>query len=138
RVAYLEEGDCVALTRKSATFYDAAGKIVTREVRLSNAAAVLLDKGEHRHFMAKEIFEQPEVVGHTLAASIDPLSETVRPPALPFDLAKIGQVTLTACGTAYYAALVGKYWIERLARIPVSVDIPSEFRYPPPALPPPS
>jgi glucosamine--fructose-6-phosphate aminotransferase (isomerizing) len=134
RVAYLEEGDCVALTRKSATFYDAAGKIVTREVRLSNAAATLLDKGEHRHFMAKEIFEQPEVVGHTLATSIDPLSETVRPPVLPFDLAKIGQVTLTACGTAYYAALVGKYWIERLARVPVSVDIASEFRYRAPVL----
>jgi glucosamine--fructose-6-phosphate aminotransferase (isomerizing) len=134
RVAYLEEGDCVALSRSGAMFYDAAGRIVTRETRLSNAAAVLLDKGEHRHFMAKEIFEQPEVVGHTLAAYIDPLSETVRPLDLPFDLKKIEQVTLTACGTASYAALVGKYWIERLARIPCAVDIASEFRYREPVL----
>ena len=134
RVAYLEEGDCVALRREGAVFYNAAGRIVTREVRISNAAAALLDKGEHRHFMAKEIFEQPEVVGHTLAAYIDPLSETVRALDLPFDLSKIEQVTLTACGTAYYAALVGKYWIERFARIPVAVDIASEFRYREPVL----
>jgi glucosamine--fructose-6-phosphate aminotransferase (isomerizing) len=134
RVAYLEEGDCVALSRTAATFYDAAGRVATREVRLSNAAAALLDKGEHRHFMAKEIFEQPEVVGHTLAAYIDPLSEKVRALDLPFDLAKIDQVTLTACGTAYIASLIGKYWIEQLARIPVAVDIASEFRYRAPVL----
>jgi glutamine---fructose-6-phosphate transaminase (isomerizing) len=134
RVAYLDEGDCVALTHEGAVIRDAAGKIVTREVRLSSATAALLDKGEHRHFMAKEIFEQPEVVGHTLAAYIDPLAEQVRRLDLPFDLAKIEQVTLAACGTAYYAALVGKYWIERLARIPVSVDIASEFRYRAPVL----
>jgi glucosamine--fructose-6-phosphate aminotransferase (isomerizing) len=134
KVAYLEEGDCVVLTRTSAVFRDAAGNIVEREIRISNAAAALLDKGEHRHFMAKEIFEQPEVVGHTLAAYCDPLTEKIRLPALPFDLANITAVTISACGTASYAAAVGKYWIEQLARVAVNVDIASEFRYREPVL----
>ena len=134
KVAYLEEGDCVALTHQGAQFYDAAGAAVSREIRISNAAAVMLDKGEHRHFMAKEIFEQPEVVGHTLAAYCDPLAEKIRLPKLPFDLARIPAVTISACGTASYAAYVGKYWIEQLARVPVNVDIASEFRYREPVL----
>jgi glucosamine--fructose-6-phosphate aminotransferase (isomerizing) len=90
---------------------------------------MLVDKGNHRHFMAKEIHEQPEVVGHTLAHYIDMAAETVCLPKLPFDLAKVKRVTISACGTAYYAGLIGKYWFERYARLSVDIDIASEYRY---------
>jgi glucosamine--fructose-6-phosphate aminotransferase (isomerizing) len=89
----------------------------------------MVDKGNHRHFMAKEIHEQPEVVGHTLAAYVDLATSAVELPKLPFDFAKLSRLTISACGTAYYAGLVAKYWFERWARLPVDVDIASEFRY---------
>ena len=108
---------------------DAAGKKVERAVQKSNASAFLIDKGNHRHFMAKEIHEQPEVVGHTLAHYLDMSAERVRMPALPFDFAKINRISISACGTAYYAGLVAKYWFERFARLPVEIDVASEFRY---------
>jgi glucosamine--fructose-6-phosphate aminotransferase (isomerizing) len=94
-----------------------------------SASAFLVDKGNHRHFMAKEIHEQPEVVGHTLAHYLDMANDRVRLPALPFDIAKVTHVSVSACGTAYYAGLIGKYWLERFARLPVEIDIASEFRY---------
>jgi glucosamine--fructose-6-phosphate aminotransferase (isomerizing) len=96
----------------------------------SSASALLVDKGNHRHFMAKEIHEQPEVVGHTLAHYLDMTAERVALPGdLPFDFRKLERVSISACGTAYYAGLIGKYWFERFARLPVEIDIASEFRY---------
>ena len=95
----------------------------------SNASAFLVDKGNHRHFMAKEIHEQPEVVGHTLAHYLDMVAERVRMPKLPFDFRNIERLAISACGTAFYASLVAKYWFERFAHLPVEVDMASEFRY---------
>jgi len=128
-ISYLEEGDWAVLTRKGVQVRDVAGKKVKRAVQQSNASAFLIDKGNHRHFMAKEIHEQPEVVGHTLAHYLDMSAERVRMPALPFDFNKINRIAISACGTAYYAGLIAKYWFERFARLPVEIDVASEFRY---------
>ena len=102
---------------------------MVRPVIKSAAGALLVDKGNHRHFMAKEIHEQPEVVGHTLAHYLDMVAERVRMPALPFDFREINRISMSACGTAYYAGLIAKYWFERFARLPVEIDVASEFRY---------
>src|SRR5579883_233933 len=129
-VSYLEEGDCVIVTRAGAEFRDARGDVVQRAALKSQASVMLLDKGCHRHFMAKEIYEQPEVVGHTLAHYLDMVTERVAlPMALPFDFRDLKRISIAACGTAYYAGLVARYWFERFARLPVDVDIASEFRY---------
>jgi glutamine---fructose-6-phosphate transaminase (isomerizing) len=128
-IAYLEEGDWVVLTRQGATFYDATGKTVTRRKVRSHAGSLLIEKGNYRHFMAKEIHEQPEVVGHTLAHYIDMGEQRVRPFAWPVDPAQLSRITICACGTAYMAGLIGKYWIERFARLPVEIDVASEYRY---------
>ncbi len=128
-IVYLEDGDWAVLTRKGVAIRDRNGKAVERPVTRSLASALLVDKGNHRHFMAKEIHEQPEVVGHTLAAYVDLGSNRVDIPALPVDFANITRLSLSACGTAFYACLVAKYWFERWARLPVDVDIASEFRY---------
>ena len=129
-ISYLEDGDWAVVTRKSVEVHDAAGRTVERAVLKSNASAFLVDKGNHKHFMAKEIHEQPEVVGHTLAHYLDMSAERVRlPVALPFDFKAIDRVAISACGTAYYAGLVAKYWFERFARLPVEIDVASEFRY---------
>jgi len=129
-ISYLEDGDWAVVRRVGAEIHDSDGRVVKREVLKSNASAFLVDKGNHRHFMAKEIHEQPEVVGHTLAHYLDMAQDQVRlPSTLPFDWAKLGRIAISACGTAYYAGLVGKYWFERFARIPVEIDIASEFRY---------
>ncbi len=129
-ISYLEDGDWVVVTRKGAEIHDATGQSVNRAVLKSNASAFLVDKGNHKHFMAKEIHEQPEVVGHTLAHFLDMTNECVRLPVdLPFDFRAIKRISISACGTAYYAGLVGKYWFERLARLPVEIDVASEFRY---------
>ncbi len=129
-VSYLEDGDWVVLTRGGAEVFDAEGRQVTRPVIKSTASAVLVDKGNHRHFMAKEIHEQPEVVGHTLAHYLDMTTERVAlPAALPFDFRNIERISISACGTAYYAGLIAKYWFERFARLPVEIDVASEFRY---------
>ena len=95
----------------------------------SQANALIVDKGNHRHFMVKEIHEQPEVIGHTLAGYVDLATNRVDIPQLPFDFAKLGRLSISACGTAYYAGIVAKYWFERWAKLPVDVDIASEFRY---------
>jgi glutamine---fructose-6-phosphate transaminase (isomerizing) len=129
-IAYLEDGDWAVVTRKGVDIHDASGRAVNRTVIKSNASAFLVDKGNHKHFMAKEIHEQPEVVGHTLAHYLDMASEHVRMPVdLPFDFRTIKRVSISACGTAYYAGLVAKYWFERFARLPVEIDVASEFRY---------
>ncbi len=129
-VSYLEDGDWVVITRNSAQVHDAQGAVVQRAMLKSQAAVMHIDKGNHRHFMAKEIFEQPEVVGHTLANYIDMAAERVAlPMPLPFDFQKLNRISIAACGTAYYASMVAKYWFERFAHLPVEVDIASEFRY---------
>src|SRR5580700_10870587 len=129
-VSYLEDGDWVIVTRAGAEVHDAQGAVVQRAVLKSQAAVMHIDKGNHRHFMAKEIFEQPEVVGHTLANYIEMAAERVAlPMPLPFDFAKLSRISIAACGTAYYAGMVAKYWFERFAHLPVEVDIASEYRY---------
>ena len=130
RITYLEDGDWAVLTHKGLEILDGEGRAVSRPMSFSQASAMLVDKGNHRHFMAKEIAEQPEVVSHTLAEYVDFAEHTVRVPAdLPFDFAKLDRITITACGTASYAGLTAKYWFERVARLPTEVDIASEFRY---------
>ena len=129
-VSYLEDGDWAVLTRNSVEVRDAGGARVERAVIKSLASNLLVDKGNYRHFMAKEIHEQPEVVSHTLSRYLDMVAECVRLPAdLAFDFRTLERVSMSACGTAYYAGLVAKYWFERFARLPVEIDVASEFRY---------
>ncbi|HEY5063832.1 MAG TPA: glutamine--fructose-6-phosphate transaminase (isomerizing) [Xanthobacteraceae bacterium] len=129
-VSYLDDGDWVIVTRQGAEIHDAGGAVVHRDVLKSQASVMLIDKGNHRHFMAKEIHEQPEVVGHTLSNYLDMAAERIAlPMTLPFDFKKLDRMAIAACGTAYYAGMVAKYWFERLAHLPVEVDIASEFRY---------
>ena len=133
-ITYLEDGDWAVLRRDGVQIYDRAGARVERPLVKSGASSLLVDKGNHRHFMAKEIHEQPEVISDTLANYIDMTTGTVNFPDLGIDLAKVSRITLSACGTAYYAGLVAKYWIERYARVPVEIDIASEMRYREPPL----
>jgi glucosamine--fructose-6-phosphate aminotransferase (isomerizing) len=129
-ISYLEDGDWAVLTHNGATVYDHRNTIVQREIVKHSASTSLVDKANYRHFMAKEIHEQPEVVGHTLARYVDMATERVSLPVdLPFDFREIKRVSIIACGTANYAGYIGKYWLERLARLPVEIDIASEFRY---------
>ncbi len=128
-ITYLEEGDWAVMHRAGAEIFNRAGLRVERPAVKSVASSLLVDKGNHRHFMAKEIHEQPEVISHTLANYLDMAAGKVNFPDLGIDLASINRVTISACGTAYYAGLVAKYWIERYARIPVEIDVASEMRY---------
>ncbi len=129
-ISYLEDGDWVVLTRNSAVIYDKSNAVVHRDVIKHTAATSLVDKANYRHFMAKEIHEQPEVVGHTLARYVDMATERVALPVkLPFDFNDIQRISITACGTASYAGYIAKYWFERLSRLPVELDVASEFRY---------
>ena len=129
RIAYLEEGDWAVVTRQGADIRDRDGKRVKRRIQRSPAGSLLVEKGNYRHFMAKEIHEQPEVVGHTLAHYIDMASMRLRPFAWPVDPKRLSRLSIVACGTAYMAGLIGKYWIERFARLPVEIDVASEYRY---------
>ena len=129
RICYLEEGDWAVVSSKQATIYDPAGKKVARRVVETALSGAMIGKGNYRHFMQKEIFEQPAVIGDTMHAMLNPAERTITLPALPIDMATIPRVSISACGTAYYAGLVAKYWIERLARVPVEIDVASEFRY---------
>ncbi|MBX9910693.1 MAG: glutamine--fructose-6-phosphate transaminase (isomerizing) [Beijerinckiaceae bacterium] len=129
-IAYLEEGDWVVLNRKGASFFDKDNRPVQRRAQRVAAGAFLVEKGNHRHFMAKEIYEQPEVVGHTLTQYLDMVEGRVRLPfADKIDWAKLSRLSISACGTSYYAGLIAKYWFEKLARLPVEIDVASEFRY---------
>ncbi len=129
-ICYLEEGDWAILTRKDADIRNEQGDKVKRKVIRSSATSFLVDKGNHRHFMSKEIAEQPEVVGRTLAHLLDMVESRVRLPAeIKFDWKALPRISISACGTSYLAGLVAKYWFERLARIQVDIDIASEFRY---------
>jgi glucosamine--fructose-6-phosphate aminotransferase (isomerizing) len=129
-ISYLEDGDWAVMTHKGVEIHDEEGHPVDRAIIKSTASAQMVDKGNHKHFMAKEIHEQPEVVGHTLAHYIDMTTEKVALPGkLPFDWKNLKRLSLSACGTAFYAGLVAKYWFERFAKLPVEIDIASEFRY---------
>jgi glucosamine--fructose-6-phosphate aminotransferase (isomerizing) len=130
KVSYLEDGDWAVITRSSAEIHDNDDKLAERAVLKSQASVLLIDKGNHRHFMAKEIHEQPEVVGHTLANYLDMASARVDLPIkLPFDFRALSRISIAACGTAYYAGMVARYWFEQFAHLPVEVDIASEYRY---------
>lgn len=135
-VTYLDEGDYAVLRRSGVEIFDRNGNPALRTAIKSQANALLVDKGNHRHFMAKEIHEQPEVISHTLANYLDMAEGRVRLPDIGLDLSAIPRITISACGTAYYAGVVAKYWIERYARVPVEIDIASELRYREAPLPP--
>ncbi len=129
RISYLEEGDWVVLRRDGVQVYDADNVPVVREIVNSGASGQLIDKGNHRHFMAKEIYEQPIVVAQTLAGYLQRVEDRVTLPIPDFDLSAIRRVTIVACGTSFYAGMVAKYWFEQFARVPVDIDVASEFRY---------
>jgi len=134
RITYLEEGDWVMIRRDGATIFDGAGQPVTRPIETSGASAAAVEKGNYRHFMQKEIFEQPTVVAQTLASYLRLSDNSVALPQIDFDLFAVRRLTLVACGTSYYAGMVAKYWFERFARVPVDIDVASEFRYRAPVL----
>ena len=129
KIMYLEDGDWVVLTHDSATVYDENGDKASRPVVQSAASGAMIGKGGYRHFMLKEIYEQPQVIGDTLNTMINQDMDTITLPNVPFDLKDVTRLTIVACGTSYYAGLVGKYWIESVARVPVDIDVASEFRY---------
>ena len=129
RVAYLEEGDWVVATRATVEFRDAANHVVTRKFVKTPAGGLLAEKGNYRHFMAKEIHEQPEVIGHTVAHYVDMGSAKLKPFDWPLDPRALTRISVVACGTAYMAGMIGKYWFEKFARLPVEVDVASEYRY---------
>ena len=134
KLSYLADGDWAVLTADSVTIYDADGHEVKREVRQTAYSGAMIGKGEHRHFMHKEIYEQPQVIGDTLNTMLNPSSRTITLKEIPFSLEGVEKVTIIACGTSFYAGMVAKYWIEQLARVSVEVDIASEFRYRAPAM----
>ena len=134
RVTYLEDDDWVVIDAERARIFQ-GDREVQREIRLSGISGAMMGKGNHKHFMLKEIYEQPAVVGDTLQTFIDPATRAISLPPLPFDWNTVTRLTITACGTACYAGMVAKYWFEKLARIPVEVEVASEFRYREPPLP---
>ena len=135
RLSYLLDGDWAVITPKGVTIRDGSDAIVQREMMVSQASSLMVDKGNHRHFMAKEIYEQPETISHTLSHYVDMGTERVAlREALPFDFKTLSRLTISACGTASFAGSVAKYWFERYARLPVDVDVASEFRYREPPL----
>ena len=136
QITYLEEGDWVVITQQGAQIYDSNNNPVIREVTTSGASAAAIEKGNYRHFMQKEIFEQPTVVAQTLRSYIRQVDQSVALPQFDFDLSAINRVTIVACGTSYYAGMVAKYWFEQFARLPVDIDFASEFRYRNPVLEP--
>ncbi|MCC6469131.1 MAG: glutamine--fructose-6-phosphate transaminase (isomerizing) [Alphaproteobacteria bacterium] len=129
RISYLEEGDWVEISAKKAAFFDENGKKVERPVVHTQLSGMLTGKGNYAHFMLKEIYEQPQVIGDTLTQLVNPAARKVVLPDLGIDFAKVPRVTMIACGTASYAGVVAKYWFEQIARLPVEVDVASEFRY---------
>ncbi|BDI60608.1 glutamine--fructose-6-phosphate transaminase (isomerizing) [Qipengyuania nanhaisediminis] len=134
RIAYLEEGDWVAIDRESARIFDEAGEPVERAVQASGASAAAVEKGNYRHFMQKEIYEQPTVVAQTLGSYLRRENNSVALPQFDFDLSGVKRLTIVACGTSFYAGMVAKYWFEQFARVPVDIDVASEFRYREPVL----
>ena len=135
-ISYLDEGDWVVIRHDGAQVYDKDDNPVVRESVRSGASSARVEKGNHRHFMQKEIFEQPIVVAQTLGSYLRPLEQKVALPDMDFSFADVPRITIVACGTSFYAGMVAKYWLERFARVPVELDIASEFRYREPVLEP--
>ena len=135
RIAYLEDGDWAVVRRSGVTFHNAAGVIASREIRRTAYSGASLGRGNFRHYMEKELHEHPAVIGDTLHRLIDPGTRAVALPPLDIDFAAIPRLTMAACGSAFYAGMVGRYWFESLARLPVDADVASEFRYRAPPLP---
>ncbi|MCB1537367.1 MAG: glutamine--fructose-6-phosphate transaminase (isomerizing) [Rhodospirillales bacterium] len=129
RICFLEDGDRVIITRAGARVYDRTRADVRRQIRVTAQSGAATGKGDYKHFMLKEIYEQPTVIGDTLNSFINPSTGTVAMPAGVLDMADAPRITMLACGTAFYACMVAKYWFEQIARIPVEIDIASEFRY---------
>ncbi len=136
KIAYLEEGDWVVITRDAAKIFDKDNRPVTRPVTTSGVSAAATEKGPYRHYMLKEIYEQPTVVAQTLQSYIRAVEQQVALPQMDFDLSQIKRITIVACGTSFYAGMVAKYWFEQFARMPVDIDVASEFRYRNPVLEP--
>jgi glucosamine--fructose-6-phosphate aminotransferase (isomerizing) len=136
RIAYLRDGDWTVIDRRGATFYDIEGNEVQREVKLTQLTGAAIGKGNFRHFMEKELHEHPAVIGDTLHRMVNPATRAVALPDLGIDFARIPRITMSACGSAFYAGLVGRWWFEAMARIPTDGDVASEFRYRTPPLPP--
>ncbi|CAM8668018.1 glutamine--fructose-6-phosphate transaminase (isomerizing) [Sphingobium sp.] len=134
RIAYLEEGDWVVITADGAEIFDKDNRPVERPVTISGVSGAMIDKGNHRHFMQKEIYEQPVVVAQTLRSYLRRMENEIAMPDMEFDLGAVKRITIVACGTSYYAGLVAKYWFEKFARVPVDIDVASEFRYRDPVL----
>ena len=133
-IAYLEDGDWVVVTPKGATFHDGSGAVILRQKKLTALTGASIGKGNFRHFMEKELHEHPVVIGDVLHRMLE--NEAPRLPALPFDLTGIKRITMSACGSAFYAGLTAKFWLENLARVPVEADVASEFRYRAPPMEP--
>ncbi len=136
RVAYLEEGDWTIVTRSGAKIFDESGAEANRQIHVTQVSALLADKGNHRHFMSKEIHEQPDVISRTLGHYVHFVEEQIVLLDVDIDFARLSRLTISACGTAYYAGLTAKYWFERYARLPVEIDVASEFRYREAPMPP--
>jgi glucosamine--fructose-6-phosphate aminotransferase (isomerizing) len=136
KITYLEEGDWAIVTREGVEIFNHDNQPAKREVTTSGASAASIEKGNYRHFMQKEIYEQPTVVAQTLRSYLRPLERQVALPQIDFDLSAINRVTIVACGTSFYAGMVAKYWFEQFARLPVDIDVASEFRYRDPVLEP--
>ena len=134
KICYLDEGDWAEITREKVTVFDAQDNIVERPIKITALTGATTGKGNFRHFMQKEIFEQPSVIGQTLNVYYDPTSGRITMPPMPFSLAAIPRITIVACGTSYYAGLVARYWLEQIAQLPVDIDVASEFRYREPKL----
>ena len=129
KICYLNDGDWAVVTYDGTTIYDADNNTVERAVKETALTGAMIGKGDYRHFMLKEIYEQPTVIGETLSAMLNPAEQTITLPEIPFDLSSIDKVTISACGTAFYAGMTAKYWIEKIARVPVEIDFASELRY---------
>jgi glucosamine--fructose-6-phosphate aminotransferase (isomerizing) len=135
RIAYLHDGDWTLVDRHGAKFFDVSGSEIQREVKLTRLTSAAVGKGNFRHFMEKELHEHPQVIGDTLHRMVDTATRAVVLPPLPFDFAAVPRLTMSACGSAFYAGLVGRWWFEAMARIPTDGDVASEFRYRAPPLP---
>ena len=135
RIAYLHDGDWTVVTRDGATFLDMDGNAIQREIKLTRQTGAAIGKGNFRHFMEKELHEHPAVIGDTLHRMVNPATRAVALPDLGIDFATLPRITMSACGSAFYAGLVGRWWFEAMARIPMDGDVASEFRYRAPPLP---
>src|SRR6201996_7123816 len=136
RIAYLSDGDWTVVDRQGARFFDQNGAEVQREVKLTRLTGSAIGKGNFRHFMEKELHEHPAVIGDTLHRMVSPATRAVALPELGIDFARVPRITMSACGSAFYAGLVGRWWFEAVSRIPADGDVASEFRYRTPPMPP--